>query len=157
MTTAQHLRPPRQYVEIQGIRVDQLRLYRKIIKGPEDNSCWAWTGAQHPAGGLFGIKKLKADASWHPQMTQARRLTFMLANPNIDITGRAVRMACCDSQCVNPRHAMLEPNRQQNLPVPDSPLPHTYTPTASRKNRKNTFRIEEKPKWPAPLQKYLQL
>jgi len=157
MTTPLHLRPPRLYVEIRGIRVDQARLMRKVVKGPEENSCWAWQGAQHPAGGLFGIKKQQKDGTWHPQMTQTRRLTFMLANPDIDIKGRAVRMACCDSQCVNPNHAQLEPNRQQNLPVQDSPLPHTYTPTPSRKNRKIPFRIEEKKPWPAPVLKFLTL
>jgi hypothetical protein len=72
--------------------------------------CHTWKGSTGPYGGLFGALRNGA-----PQMTQARRIAYMMATGhNIEDKG-IYAYACMNPNCVNPTHLEARPNRRLGL------------------------------------------
>ena len=74
------------------------RLWSRVAD-PNDNGCMMWTGAtSHGYGSLRG-----------PQghTVAAHRMAFMLANPEVDVTGMSICHACDEPRCCNPEHLWM--------------------------------------------------
>jgi len=89
---------------------NDLRLWSKIDKTPDENGCLNWQGAKSPTGGLMGGWKNN-----HQQMSQARRFVWMSIN-NEDVSPYSVTLICGNQMCCNERHFILKPtNRPGSL------------------------------------------
>lgn len=102
--THYHLKPG--YVEYGTWGFDQQRLLSKIVPGPQEDSCTTWLGSQSPTGALMGAWRGGAQ-----QMTQARRLVWMMENKQ-DVSDYSVTLTCGNQQCCNPQHFLLKPTNR---------------------------------------------
>mgnify|MGYP003648602029 CR=1 FL=1 len=96
------------YVEYGAWGFDKLRLLSKIVPGPTEDSCTTWLGAESPTGALMGAYRGGVQ-----QMTQARRLVWMMENKQ-DVSPYSVTMTCHNQMCCNPKHFKLKPTNRPN-------------------------------------------
>lgn len=87
---------------------NDLRLWSKIDKIPDENGCLNWQGAMSPTGALMGAWLLG-----QRQMTQARRLVWMSINKE-DVTAYRVTLTCANQSCCNPNHFELKENYRKS-------------------------------------------
>ena len=71
----------------------ELRFWQKVDK---TDLCWLWTGAKTRSG--YG------NCWFAGRYMRAHRVSFLLANPGIDISGLCVDHLCHVTACVNPSH-----------------------------------------------------
>lgn len=95
------------YVEYGIWGFNKRRLLSKIRPGLTENSCTKWIGSMSPSGAIFGAWK----HGQTQQMTQARRLVWMLVNDE-DVSPYRVTMTCGNQKCCNPRHFEIKPTNR---------------------------------------------
>ena len=88
---------------------NDLRLWSKIDKEPDENGCLNWHGAMSPSGALMGAWK-----NDRQQMTQARRLVWMSIN-NEDVSEHRVTLSCDNQRCCAEKHFVLKPNLRRDM------------------------------------------
>ncbi len=100
------------------------------------NSCWLWkiSYKSHKYGEIF----------YKGQNYKAHRVSYMLANPNINITHLKIRHICNNKLCVNPEH--LEIGSQQDN-MRDRPEVKKYKAFGEEKYRLEWF--EDKRRHPS--------
>jgi len=88
---------------------NDLRLWSKIDKTPDENGCHNSKSAMSPSGALMGAWKNN-----HQQMTQARRLVWMSIT-NEDVSEHRVTLSCGNQRCCNPEHFVIKPNLRRDM------------------------------------------
>lgn len=80
---------------------DESRFWDKVNKADQ---CWVWTGAKTRNG--YG------NCYFNGRYMRAHRISFQLANPNIDIDGLCIDHLCHVTACVNPAHLRVATHKQ---------------------------------------------
>ena len=88
---------------------NDLRLWSKIDKEPDENGCLNWHGAMSPSGALMGAWK-----NDRQQMTQVRRLVWSSIN-NEDVSEHRVTLSCNNQRCCNPEHFVIKVNLRRDM------------------------------------------
>ena len=84
---------------------DMKQLARFWKKVDRTDTCWLWTGAL----GSHGYGNVR----FNRRYMRAHRVSFQIANPDVDITGLDVDHRCHVTACVNPNH-LRAVSRKQN-------------------------------------------
>lgn len=74
---------------------DLARFWSKVNK---TETCWLWTASTREGYGLFSLEGKKISA---------HRLSYTIANPEVDIKYRQIRHMCDNPPCVNPKHLVI--------------------------------------------------
>lgn len=91
---------------------DAERVKSKIKPGQTEYHCTSWSGSMSPTGALMGAWKKDLDNDvYKQQMTQARRLVWMMENKQ-DVTPYSITLICANQECCNPRHFVVKPTNR---------------------------------------------
>lgn len=100
------------YVEYGAWGFDAERVKSKIKPGHSADDCTTWLGAMSPSGALMGAWKKDIDTdTYKQQMTQARRLVWMIENKQ-DASPYSITLTCANQQCCNSRHFIIKPTNR---------------------------------------------
>ncbi len=78
--------------------------FNRKIERKSTDECWAWLGSTSPFGPLFGVFKQQPDGTYHPQMTQARRILWAEHTGTYLGSRQSVYHTCGNKFCMNFLH-----------------------------------------------------
>lgn len=106
----------------------------KVDSSSGPDGCWNWTASKTPRGyGHFSIDG---------RLIYAHRYSYVMTNPDADITGMKIDHQCHNPSCVNPAHLRLVTHKQ-NLEHRSGPRP------GSRSGVRGVCWNKQKNKWMA--------